>query len=220
MIHSKLPPRLQASRHHGPESCILLSFSLERLAPLSRAEVEVAHLASIGNSNEAIARRRGVSLRTVANQMACLLRKLAIGSRTQLAMIPEIVTFTLAPAPADIRDVLHDGVELPNDEAYRVWRELATGQRRVLAVTDAEGKRYVALAPHAEGLRKDWSWLCPRARRVLELVSDGMAMKAIGLSLGLAPAAVSATLRRARQQLGFHSLAALVTAHSALTAAA
>jgi DNA-binding CsgD family transcriptional regulator len=51
---------------------------------LTAAERDVATLAAAGLSNAAIATRRGTAIRTVANQMASVLRKLRIGSRHDL----------------------------------------------------------------------------------------------------------------------------------------
>jgi DNA-binding CsgD family transcriptional regulator len=48
---------------------------------LTGAERDVAALAAAGMSNAEIARLRGTSDRTVANQMASILRKLQVGSR-------------------------------------------------------------------------------------------------------------------------------------------
>lgn len=56
--------------------------SLERL---TAAERTVVALAVEGLGNEAIAQARGVSLRTVANQLAAAYRKLGVGSRVELA---------------------------------------------------------------------------------------------------------------------------------------
>lgn len=53
-------------------------------ASLPAAEREVAALALQGLSNDDIARARGTSARTVANQLASVYRKLGIGSRLQL----------------------------------------------------------------------------------------------------------------------------------------
>jgi DNA-binding CsgD family transcriptional regulator len=60
----------------------------EAVLPLTAAELHVARCAAEGLSNRAIALRRGSSARTVANQMASILRKLAVGSRAALASIP------------------------------------------------------------------------------------------------------------------------------------
>lgn len=53
---------------------------------LTAAETEVARLAARGLSNAEIAARRNVSVRTVANQMASILRKLGVSSRRELAV--------------------------------------------------------------------------------------------------------------------------------------
>lgn len=55
---------------------------LSKLTPVER---HVASLAAEGLSNAAIGRGRGTSERTVANQMASIMRKLKVGSRYQLA---------------------------------------------------------------------------------------------------------------------------------------
>ena len=52
---------------------------------LSRAEREVAFLAGMGCTNREIGRRRGTSERTVANQIASILRKTGVGSRFELS---------------------------------------------------------------------------------------------------------------------------------------
>jgi DNA-binding CsgD family transcriptional regulator len=78
--------RLTSDRNH----VLLVTFSLERVAALSTAELDVARLASAGLSNEAIARQRDTSARTVANQMARIFAKLRIATRRALCTIPEL----------------------------------------------------------------------------------------------------------------------------------
>ncbi|MBF6173272.1 ATP-binding protein [Nocardia blacklockiae] len=58
---------------------------------LSAAEIDVAALAAAGWTNTAIARQRGSSRRTVETQIANILNKLTIGSRTEIrsALPPE-----------------------------------------------------------------------------------------------------------------------------------
>ncbi len=56
-----------------------------RLAALTPSEREVAALLITGSSNADIARRRGASERTVANQARAIYRKLSVGSRVELA---------------------------------------------------------------------------------------------------------------------------------------
>jgi len=72
--------------HEGQE-LIVLSVPLQpasRIA-LTRAQLEVARSIVRGESNAAIARRRGTSVRTVANQVASILRRLGVASRAQVA---------------------------------------------------------------------------------------------------------------------------------------
>lgn len=57
----------------------------ETLPSLSPAELEVAHEVARGASNAAIALERGTSVRTVANQVASVLRKLGASTRVEIA---------------------------------------------------------------------------------------------------------------------------------------
>lgn len=81
--------RVSVLRRRGHDELLVLSYAAEpdlaRRTALTLAEAEVAALAIRGLSNAAIAEARGTSGRTVANQMAAVLRKLGIGSRRELA---------------------------------------------------------------------------------------------------------------------------------------
>ncbi|MHB8420567.1 MAG: response regulator transcription factor [Myxococcales bacterium] len=71
----------------GGRRFAVLALSLGELpAELTRAEREVAALLQQGFSNAEIARRRRCSPRTVANQVATLMRKLSAESRVQLTL--------------------------------------------------------------------------------------------------------------------------------------
>jgi DNA-binding CsgD family transcriptional regulator len=85
-----MPANLQMRLTDTREPLVVLSFSLQPVAALSPAELEVARLASAGLSNEDIARFRGTSARTVASQMARIFTKLRIGTRRALSTIPEL----------------------------------------------------------------------------------------------------------------------------------
>ncbi len=54
-------------------------------AALTAAEQEVAALLLDGRDNAGIAKERGTSLRTTANQVASIFRKLGVSSRGELA---------------------------------------------------------------------------------------------------------------------------------------
>ena len=74
----------------GGERLVVLSYSIDApdlrtLLGLTAAEAEVAELAISGLSNAEIARMRRASVRTVANQIAAVLRKAGVGSRSALA---------------------------------------------------------------------------------------------------------------------------------------
>jgi DNA-binding NarL/FixJ family response regulator len=64
---------------------VLLSFTPSRRPRLTAAERGVALAIARGMSNAQIAAERGVSPRTVANQVAALLRKCGVTSRVELA---------------------------------------------------------------------------------------------------------------------------------------
>lgn len=82
------PQGLRSSRLElGGEQYVVLSYPVAETAlpaSLSPSEREVALLVAHGHSNAEIARARGVSLNTVANQIAALFRKLGVGSRLEL----------------------------------------------------------------------------------------------------------------------------------------
>jgi DNA-binding CsgD family transcriptional regulator len=86
-----LPAELRVWVFDHDPAVALVSFALSRCSVLTAAERDVARCASEGMSNIAIARRRGSSTRTVANQIANVLRKLRVGSRAELATLPEIL---------------------------------------------------------------------------------------------------------------------------------
>jgi DNA-binding CsgD family transcriptional regulator len=53
-------------------------------AVLTKAEREVARMLVLGDTNAEIARRRGSSVHTVANQVASIFRKLGVSTRAEL----------------------------------------------------------------------------------------------------------------------------------------
>jgi DNA-binding NarL/FixJ family response regulator len=86
----RTPRDLRASvLHIAGREVMVLSYStvavIDALERLSRAEREVVELLLSGASNAEIARQRGTSARTVANQAASIFRKLGVGSRMELA---------------------------------------------------------------------------------------------------------------------------------------
>jgi len=69
----------------GSEFAVLAIPNLPQLpAGLTAAERAVVAMLFAGKSNAEIARARGVSIRTVANQVASVLKKLRVGSRSAL----------------------------------------------------------------------------------------------------------------------------------------
>ncbi len=71
---------------HLKDGVVVVSWQRDApLTPLSPAEHEVLTLAAGGATNAEIAKRRGTSVRTVANLLARAYRKLGIGSRAAAA---------------------------------------------------------------------------------------------------------------------------------------
>lgn len=82
------PKALEVRRLGSDDEFVLLSWPVPLEAPvgdqLTPAEREVLALVVTGASNAQVARKRGTSVRTVANQMSRLLAKLHAGSRYEL----------------------------------------------------------------------------------------------------------------------------------------
>jgi len=72
-------------------NALILSFPVpeakRHASRLTNAEREVAHAILHGLTYEQVAERRGVSQRTVANQVAAVFAKLKVGSRLDLALL-------------------------------------------------------------------------------------------------------------------------------------
>jgi DNA-binding NarL/FixJ family response regulator len=68
------------------EDTLILSFE-HRAPQLTAAELDVMADLLAGCSNGEIARRRGRSTRTVANQVASILKKLGAGSRLEIVAL-------------------------------------------------------------------------------------------------------------------------------------
>jgi DNA-binding NarL/FixJ family response regulator len=84
---SRVPPGLVVEKLEcDGEEMVVFSWSTPREAPsdLSKAERDVLDRVTRGESNATIARARKTSVRTVANQVASLLRKTGAASRFEL----------------------------------------------------------------------------------------------------------------------------------------
>lgn len=71
-------------RSHGAELAVL-SFTPSSEGRLTEAERDVALAVARGLSNGQIAKARGASARTIANQLAAIMKKLGVSSRVELA---------------------------------------------------------------------------------------------------------------------------------------
>jgi DNA-binding NarL/FixJ family response regulator len=69
----------------GDTEVVLLSFTPKHRARLTEAERAVALAVARGLSNARIAKERQASPRTIANQVAAIMRKLGVSSRAELA---------------------------------------------------------------------------------------------------------------------------------------
>jgi DNA-binding CsgD family transcriptional regulator len=90
---TRVVPRELEALATDDEDFVVLSFPLPRdgRETLSPAESEVASLLMAGRTNAEIAALRGTSLRTTANQVASLFRKLGVRSRLQLVTSAPLV---------------------------------------------------------------------------------------------------------------------------------
>jgi DNA-binding NarL/FixJ family response regulator len=85
---SKAPKNLRVEYSGEGQTVAILSFDVDetdKTGELTSAEREVALLALEGKSNHEIAEARHCSVRTVANQLQSVFRKLGIRSRAELA---------------------------------------------------------------------------------------------------------------------------------------
>lgn len=81
----KPDPKISYFRHAGEQFAVVsVSLAPPLPASLTPAEREVVSLLLTGASNAAIAKARRVSVRTIANQVASVLKKLKVDSRTEL----------------------------------------------------------------------------------------------------------------------------------------
>lgn len=85
------PPGLTLEPHEaGLAGAVVVSFPVVApppREPLTRAESEVLAAVGRGLSNHEIARLRGVAMRTIANQLAAVFRKLGVGSRLEATRV-------------------------------------------------------------------------------------------------------------------------------------
>jgi DNA-binding CsgD family transcriptional regulator len=199
---------------------VLVSFSLGRLLVLTRAELEVVRWAHAGHSNGVIARERRTSIFTVARQMSEGMRKLGIGARVRLAMIPELSAWSAPGLGIRVGDVpartLLSGSDREVDphEVARIWREIAADQWITLTGVDAGGLRH-AVMRRDSAKPVPWRVLNHVQRNVLDLTASGFPQKVISMKLDLAPSTMSGALQRAHKLLGFSSLCQLLRAYCA-----
>jgi DNA-binding NarL/FixJ family response regulator len=210
----RIPDDLRVTSPDG-EATAVLSFSLERYACLTSAELAVARSAAAGMSNGAIAMRRRTSVRTIANQLGSVFRKIGAPSRATLATIPELsITSSAGIEVSSLQLLLADrpGGELSADLAALIWREVSEGRRRVLAIADVRGGSRVLLSLHEVGDPVDWTLLTSTETSVIRQLTDGAASKQVAAEHDMSPSTVSCIVRKARMKLGFVCNAQLLRA--------
>lgn len=98
------PPDLVVEPCDERPDALLFSFPIgtpsRALSELTQAEAGVLDAVRRGLSNSEIARKRAVSVRTVANQIASLFRKLGAQSRLDLVLLAAGSTSSPTPCPS------------------------------------------------------------------------------------------------------------------------
>lgn len=82
------PPGLRLEERQGAD-VLVVSFPVRRATfgdQLTGTEAAIAHDILLGLSNAAIASKRGTAVRTIANQVASIFRKLQVRSRLELSL--------------------------------------------------------------------------------------------------------------------------------------
>ncbi len=171
-----------------------------RVAP---AEGEVLRLVLDGLSNAEIARARRRAIRTIANQVARLYRKLGVSSRLELyarfAAGRGEGEATGGPGrPSGSRSAT--GAE----EALVVWNGLMAGKWSPVECRESDGYRVVVARRTDPGAR-DRRALRLRERQVIAIAARGHQNKYIGYLLGIGPSTVATHLESARRKLGLPS---------------
>ena len=93
--------------HAGEETFLILAAPRARLDLSSLTPVQRSIVAGVvaGRSNTELARRRRRSVRTVANHLAAIFRKLGVGSRGELIARISVENLGTAPRPRRPRRV-------------------------------------------------------------------------------------------------------------------
>lgn len=102
-LPAELPPGAEAYELEPGRILFVHSLTMpEDLSSLTPAERAVAARLLNGHDNARVARERGTSVRTIANQVASIFRKLGVSSRGELAA-------RLSPPPRPRRAPSSDG---------------------------------------------------------------------------------------------------------------
>jgi DNA-binding NarL/FixJ family response regulator len=167
-----------------------------RVSSLTVAEIAVLRALVRGESNASVAHERGTSVRTVANQVRRLFRKLGVSSRAEVAL--ELGAVDLGAdfewGPSALFDVGHcDG------ESERASVDTVLDGGLCFVGEARRGAEHRALferldAPHA---------LSPRQVTVLRSQLAGTPIKAIARDLAVSEATVWAELAVLEERLGF-----------------
>jgi DNA-binding NarL/FixJ family response regulator len=174
------------------------TLSPEALRPgdLSPAEHALVEGLLHGRRNADLARERGTSRHTVANQLSILYRRLGVSSRTELVLRAAAESGAARPAVTADDLCSWEHVESFVDAGRRtiILRRCVPGQKRARGLTVREAE-------------------------VVTRVARGQANKLVALELGLAGATVAVHVARAARKLGVASRVELILLLSALSQA-
>jgi DNA-binding CsgD family transcriptional regulator len=166
---------LRSRRRGGArETFVRHLLPFERVGLLSRSERAIVRLSSVGQTLAEIAEERGTSVRTVANQLSCVRRKLGKGPLGRAA-----------PRLGEMR------------RGRAFWLRLLSGELRVEKVV-MTGAQIRVVAMRTEVPRE---LLSPREQEILALATGGCRTKEISRDLGIAPTSVQTYIRRGLHKL-------------------
>jgi DNA-binding CsgD family transcriptional regulator len=194
--------RSRRFRFCGDEHWVL-SFSLEPpIARLTGAETVIAEAILVGASNSEIARERGRSINTVANQIAALFKKVGVRSRQELVVaLARCPSAEASVPPADgqlrwfARAVLR---AQPPSAGAAALAGLAGGKWKIIDHFDSDAQRYVIAC-------RSPSPLSVEERELVQRRARGDSVKEIAIDLSVSSATISRRLTRALHKLGLVS---------------
>ncbi len=201
----------------GEHDHLVLTFRLRKPSaadPLTASEREVAFAVLTGASNAEIARLRGRSVNTVANQLANVFRKLRVQSRLELCCALAAHPWERARnddshdahRSAPIRALALQALSSPECQRVELGApELCRGQWQVVDCFDCNDQRHLVVRRVGDG----GCHLSNRQQEALIRRSRGAALKEIAIDLGVSVSTISRELSAAMRAIGATSHADL-----------